>query len=432
MKKYFTALILCASILLCFSACKDSQAQQSAQNTSELSAAEEETTTVSEEKYSDCRYEARENAAVKYVNNKKVWSAEILTQYEATPEAHGLCLENYSSKGTDKIRIYYGMATIETYKATENDSEVGFITAINAESGEVIFRKVFDEFADFSIPQEDDPDITSYVSAAAIRDDGNIDVFYLTDNYDSMLRDDGYYDWYTTHSTILITLDSNGNIISQREFSIEGTADIVSDAISLDDGYIILGIDENNMGIIARIENDGKVNSLVVQKYEYDYVYDAIRLSLTNGKYSLENMRLNMLGENVFLTAEKVSSDINWDNVVSENETIEDYMAEHLNMVKKGYISMLYTVDFENKKLTPYEIEAGIINEYKCNDFFENDGNICLRVRKITAEKVEWDYNYDGTENAEFWIYVFDKNGNPIESFPTGIPAKTSLPFVPV
>ena len=32
-------------------------------------------------------------------------------------------------------------------------------------------------------------------------------------------------------------------------------------------------------------------------------------------------------------------------------------------------------------------------------------------------------------ENAEYWIYVFDRDGNPVENFSTKIPAKTDLPL---
>lgn len=358
------------------------------------------------------RYEVVENTVTKYFRNEKVWSTDFLEESEATSDTYGVELNYTQTNGNDKLRLFFGDVYSTTYRVDEQEQWVGYISAVDAENGNVVFSKVFEEFADYNNNSED-TFFRAFVSAATIREDDNIDIFLV-----QMTHTDGFEPHY---ETTLITLNQKGETINQGKFN-TGEMRYFSAVCETDNGYAVCGYDRNHNPdfIVAEARNSNVYSQIKIVLDE--------RLSEPEGKnWSFNFPLLWSINGKVYLTMTKEDSDILGKYAAYDSSGYTDY-SNVLQDEKDGNYAALYTVDFENETAEPYDIAQSLSG----NEIYTDEsGNIYYKVIKITAESAQYSFpvSNEPFENCEYWIYVFDSNGNPINNFSTNTPAKTYLPF---
>ena len=359
------------------------------------------------------RYEVVENSVTKYIGEKEAWSTNIIEESDPTSESYGSELDYAHTTGNDKIKLFFGGVYSTTYRVDEQDQHIGFITAVDAENGNILFSKEFTEFANYKNSNED----TSYrgfISAATIRRDGNIDVFHIQSTYT-----EGFEPGY---ETTLITLNQKGEIINQSKFN-TGEMRYFDSVCETDDGYAVCGYDKNHNPdyyIIAKANNNSINSQIQLNLFENNSVGES-------KTWNFENPQLWSINSKVYFTTSKEDSDILGKYVAYDSSGSTDYN-NVLQDEKDGNFASFYSVDFENAKAEPYDISQCI----SANDLFTDEsGNIYYRVIKITAEDAQYSFpvSNEPFENCEYWIYVFDRDGKPIDNYSANIPAKTYLPF---
>lgn len=355
------------------------------------------------------RYEVTGNTISKYNGDDEVWSTEFIRDSYPTPDSYW----ETQTKGNDKIRVMYGQLFLTDYTVDENDiRRVGFISAVDAENGSVLFSKEFKESADNKAKSNESESRQSFVSAATIRKDGNIDAFLVYQTYQ-----EGFEPGYETN---LITLDLNGNTLNQDVFQ-TGEMRYFSDVCVTDDGYAVCGNDRkhNPDFVIAKAANNNVSSQIPINMHESTSAEENIT-------WNFNNPKIWSINGKVYMTTTKENMYILNKYVAYETDKPESYYSNFLQDEKDGNFAALYTVDFENSKAVSYDIKASLSG----NDLFsDKNGNICYRVIKITAEDTSYSPEYsDGSEEiAEYWMYIFDHDGNPVDNYSTGIPAKTNL-----
>ena len=357
------------------------------------------------------KYEVIRNRVVKYDGEKEVWSTVFFEDSEATPEQHGAELEYVNTSGNDKVKLFFGGAHSSSYRVDEQDQDIGFITAVNAENGNVLFSKEFSEFA-HNENKDEDTFYRGFVSAAAVRKDGNIDAFIV-----QMTHTDGFEPGY---ETTLVTLNQKGETIRQSKFN-TGEIRYFDSVCETDDGYAVCGYnrEHNPDYVIAKAVNNNVRSQITIKSHveQPDNNYKT---------WNFTNPHIWSIGGKTYLTINKEDITLLGKYVAYDSTNQIDY-ANVLQDEKDGNFAVLYTVDFENETAKPYDIPQCISGNRL---FTDESGNICYRVIKITAKSAQFIPLYgEPIENAEYWIYVFDRDGNPVENFSTKIPAKTDLPF---
>ena len=357
------------------------------------------------------KYEVIRNRVVKYDGEKEVWSTVFFEDSETTPEQHGAELVSLNTSGNDKVKLFFGGAYSSSYRVDEQDQDIGFITAVNAENGNVLFSKEFSEFA-HNENKDEDTFYRGFVSAAAVRKDGNIDAFIV-----QMTHTEGFEPGY---ETTLVTLNQKGETIRQSKFN-TGEIRYFDSVCETDDGYAVCGYDKkhNPDYIIAKADNNSVYLQIQINSHE-EYPNNNYRTWIYN------DPQIWSIGEKVYLTVTREDALLLGKYAAYDPNNENDY-ANVLQDEKDGNFAVLYTVDFENNKAIPFEIGESLSG----NDLFTDEkGNLLYKVIKITAKSAQFMQFYgEPIENAEYWIYVFDRDGNPVENFSTKIPAKTDLPL---